>query len=174
MWEANVHWLPPICTWTGDYMCPDWGLNPQPRYVPWLGIKPTTPWLRNDAPTNWVTSLRAVPTLLKKAITSCSRMLATLSYCTVRIHLQPQNMKWRIKCPRVWSITLQWSTEKTPSTMRKSIILSKKCFKQLYEDESKNFCNLFNLFYILCYSHFHSFHVWLWETHLGLGYKKVV
>ena len=26
------------------HMCPDWGSNPQPRYMPWLGIKSTTFW----------------------------------------------------------------------------------------------------------------------------------
>ena len=27
-----------------SYMHPNWGSNPQPRYVPWPGIKPTTFW----------------------------------------------------------------------------------------------------------------------------------
>ena len=35
MWETNIYWLPPIHTHH------DWGLNPQPRYGPWLGITPT-------------------------------------------------------------------------------------------------------------------------------------
>ena len=27
-----------------SHMCSDWGLNPQPRHVPWLGIKPSAFW----------------------------------------------------------------------------------------------------------------------------------
>ena len=40
MQERSIHWLPPIHAQTEDCMCLDWGLNPQPRYVPWLRIKP--------------------------------------------------------------------------------------------------------------------------------------
>ena len=36
-------------------MCPYRGLNPQPRYVPWLGIKPRNFWSTDDGPTNWAT-----------------------------------------------------------------------------------------------------------------------
>ena len=35
IWERNIDWLP-------SCMCPKWGPNLQPRYVPWLEIKPTT------------------------------------------------------------------------------------------------------------------------------------
>ena len=32
-------------TWTGCLLfSPDWELNPQPKYVPQLGIKPPTIW----------------------------------------------------------------------------------------------------------------------------------
>ena len=37
-------------------MCPDWELNPQPRYMPWAGIEPANlqPFgVWDDAPTNW-------------------------------------------------------------------------------------------------------------------------
>ena len=42
MQERNIDWLPPVCTWTRDRRHPDRGLNPQPRCVPWLGVKPAT------------------------------------------------------------------------------------------------------------------------------------
>ena len=45
-------------------MHPDWGWNLQPGHVPWWGIKPTTFWLQDDAPTNWATHARAL--LLKE------------------------------------------------------------------------------------------------------------
>ena len=39
-WEVEIekHQL------AASYTCPDWGSNPQPRYVPWLGIKPAAFW----------------------------------------------------------------------------------------------------------------------------------
>ena len=43
---------------------PDWGLNPHPRHVPWLGIKPTTFWFVGRHPTNWATLARARAELL--------------------------------------------------------------------------------------------------------------
>ena len=52
MWERNIDWLPPVHTWARDLMCLDWGLNPQPRYVPWPGTESVTFWLWDDAPTN--------------------------------------------------------------------------------------------------------------------------
>ena len=39
------------------YTCPDWGLNLQPRYVPWQGIEPVT---SSAAPTSWATLARAM------------------------------------------------------------------------------------------------------------------
>ena len=36
-------------------MCPTWGLNPQPRYVPWSRIEPITFWCMGWAPTDWAT-----------------------------------------------------------------------------------------------------------------------
>ena len=36
--ERKKHWL------VASHMCPDWWLNPQPRYVPWLGIEPSIFW----------------------------------------------------------------------------------------------------------------------------------
>ena len=42
------------------HKCPNRGLNPQPRYVPWPGIKPPTFFsVRDDTPTNWATPSRA-------------------------------------------------------------------------------------------------------------------
>ena len=38
MWERNIDRL------VASHACPDWGLNLQPRYVPWLGIEPATFW----------------------------------------------------------------------------------------------------------------------------------
>ena len=38
-----------------SHTCPDQGLKPQPKCVPWLGIEPTTFWCGDDAPTNWAT-----------------------------------------------------------------------------------------------------------------------
>ena len=50
--ERSTDWLPPARTRTEDHTHPDLKLNPQPRYVPWRKIKPTTFWLWEDAPTN--------------------------------------------------------------------------------------------------------------------------
>ena len=44
MWEKHASVAP--------HMCPELELNPQPRYVPYLGIKPETFWV---APTKWAT-----------------------------------------------------------------------------------------------------------------------
>ena len=48
MWERSMDWLPPICACTGDHIYPEWESNPQPRFVPWLVIKPTTFWHSNQ------------------------------------------------------------------------------------------------------------------------------
>ena len=50
-WERNIdarekHWLVAYCT------CPDWGPKPQPRYVPWPGMKPVTFHFVEQCPTN--------------------------------------------------------------------------------------------------------------------------
>ena len=34
-------------------MHPDCGLNPQRRYMPWLGMELATFWYMDNAPTNW-------------------------------------------------------------------------------------------------------------------------
>ena len=52
MWERDIDWLPPVDAWTGDHTHPDQGLDPQPRYVPWPGIEPTTSWLWDRQPSN--------------------------------------------------------------------------------------------------------------------------
>ena len=41
--------------WVASYMCPNWQLNPQPRYVPEPGIELPTFWLYpfwDNTPTN--------------------------------------------------------------------------------------------------------------------------
>ena len=50
-----------VSVWTGGHTCQclDWGLNSQPRHVPWPGIKPATFWLQDSAPTNWTPLARA-------------------------------------------------------------------------------------------------------------------
>ena len=57
--ERNIDWLPFMCFWTRYRMLLDQGLNPQPSYVPWPGIQPTTFWLRKDIPTSWAALTRA-------------------------------------------------------------------------------------------------------------------
>ena len=52
--ERNInvrekHWL------VAFSVCPDWGMNPKPRHVPWLEIKPKIFWLAEQHPTNWTT-----------------------------------------------------------------------------------------------------------------------
>ena len=44
--EGEIDWLP-------SCMHPDRGWDPQPGYLPWLGIEPFGP--QDDAPTNWIT-----------------------------------------------------------------------------------------------------------------------
>ena len=51
--DREKHWL------VASHMCPDRGLNPQPRYVPRLGIEPASFQLWDDAPTNWAVLARA-------------------------------------------------------------------------------------------------------------------
>ena len=51
--ERNIdvreeHWLLASC------MCPNWGINPQPRHVPWPGIKPMTFWFTGPHQPGWV------------------------------------------------------------------------------------------------------------------------
>ena len=55
--ERNInarekHWLITSCERL------DWGSDPQPRYVPWSGIKHVTFPLLEDTPTNWTTPAR--------------------------------------------------------------------------------------------------------------------
>ena len=48
-------------------MCPNWQLNPQPRYVPKPGIELPTFWLYpfwDNTPTNWTTPARAMICIL--------------------------------------------------------------------------------------------------------------
>ena len=40
--ERNINWLL-------SHTCPNWGLNLQPGYVPWMGMEPATVWLWDDS-----------------------------------------------------------------------------------------------------------------------------
>ena len=56
--ERNIdvrgkHQLVASCTY------PDWGPNPQPRHVPWLGMEPVTFCFVGWCPTNWSMMVRA-------------------------------------------------------------------------------------------------------------------
>ena len=48
----NIDWLPPVCS------SPNWGWNSQPRYEPWLGIKPAVFWCTGQCSNNWATQPR--------------------------------------------------------------------------------------------------------------------
>ena len=55
-----------------SHMCPDWGSNPKPRYVPWLEIQPSAfwciGWSSDQVPTNWATQpgeLKFIITLIR-------------------------------------------------------------------------------------------------------------
>ena len=52
MRERNIDWLPLA-------HAPNWGLNLQPRHVPWLGIWPVTLRFGGRYPINWATLARA-------------------------------------------------------------------------------------------------------------------
>ena len=39
---------------------PNWGPGPQPRHVPWLGIKPVTLWFTGQHSIHWATPAKAV------------------------------------------------------------------------------------------------------------------
>ena len=41
-----------------SHSCTDLGLNPQPRHVPGMGIKPATLHFAGQCPTNWATKVR--------------------------------------------------------------------------------------------------------------------
>ena len=61
--ERNIsvrekHWLVAIHAQTRCHPHPHQRSNPQPRYIPWPGIRPTTFLLRDDAPNNWATPVR--------------------------------------------------------------------------------------------------------------------
>ena len=43
----------------GCLSCAPWGLGPQPRHVPWLGIEPATLWFTGRHSTHWATPARA-------------------------------------------------------------------------------------------------------------------
>ena len=54
----KINQLPPKHTGTRDLtrnpsMCPDQGSNPQPTYMPWERIEPTTLGVWDDTPTKW-------------------------------------------------------------------------------------------------------------------------
>ena len=59
--ERNMVWF--LSTWEKRCACllrtSYWGLGPQPRHVPWLGIKPLTLWLAGPNSTHWATPARA-------------------------------------------------------------------------------------------------------------------
>ena len=49
--ERNISvWLP--------LTCPHWGPDPQPRHMPWLGIKPATLWFAGQCSIHWATPAR--------------------------------------------------------------------------------------------------------------------
>ena len=51
--ERNISvWLPLV-------RHPHWGPGPQPRHVPWLGIKPATPWFTGRHSIHWAAPARA-------------------------------------------------------------------------------------------------------------------
>ena len=52
--EGNIDLREKHCL-VASCMHPDWEPNPQPRHVPWLGIKPATLHFVGWHPTNWVT-----------------------------------------------------------------------------------------------------------------------
>ena len=54
--EGNIHVF--------SCVCPDWGLNSQPRHLPWSEIKPATSQFVGRNPTNWATMVRAVFVIL--------------------------------------------------------------------------------------------------------------
>ena len=39
---------------------PNWGRDPQPRHVPWLGIEPATLWFTGQHSIHWATPARAL------------------------------------------------------------------------------------------------------------------
>ena len=39
---------------------PNWGPGPQPRHVPWLGIKPATLWFTGQCSIHWAPPARAI------------------------------------------------------------------------------------------------------------------
>ena len=59
--ERNIKvWLPLM-----HPHCPNRGPGPQPRHVPWLGIKPTTLWFAGQHSIHWATPARATSTFFK-------------------------------------------------------------------------------------------------------------
>ena len=60
--ERNINvWLPLTCP-------PYWGPGPQPRHVPWLGIKSETLWFAGQHSIHWATPPRAEESFLKKTL----------------------------------------------------------------------------------------------------------
>ena len=57
-WERNTH-VREKHQLVASRMSPDRASELQPRYLPWLGIEPTTFRLWDDAPTNWTTPARS-------------------------------------------------------------------------------------------------------------------
>ena len=60
-----------------ECMYPDWGSNPQPRCVPWPGIKSSTSRLQDNVPTNWATLARARGVLNNKLMLNFIKCFST-------------------------------------------------------------------------------------------------
>ena len=64
-----------------SHMHPDRGPNRQPRYVPWMGIKPVTFRFVGQCQTNWATPVRAFVLILGLVCSSFFQLIRSLYYC---------------------------------------------------------------------------------------------
>ena len=76
-----------------SWMCPDQEWNPSLRYVPWLGIKPTTFQLQDDAPTNWAT-LTTAKLYVLSSLNFLVSLLKSMDHVCVVLFLESILFHW--------------------------------------------------------------------------------
>ena len=99
-------------------MCPDWGLNLQPRHVPWPGIEPVTLWFAGWHPANWATLARA------RASHICICLLPLTGMLFLKLFTQ-------LALPPPPSVGSHYSTPKSPSLTTLSRAIPLVFFRKL-------------------------------------------
>ena len=103
---------------------PNRGPGPQPRHVPWLGIKPVTFWIAGQHSVHWATPTRAENFILQNYMW-CMREIFTYLFFCVFLVIRFGWIQWDFKYRFVfsgWVNLLHTCSEGDISLMLKSIL----------------------------------------------------